>query len=146
VHARILALNEDIDGEASRQICDSLGRSGHRVIQSKSFALAIDVLKTERVDLIISDVHLQNGGSVFDFLRWVKGNPLTKDTPFVLFSLKPTAVAKYVEDAVRACARVLGASMYITMEPFDTDKFRKLIDSLLPADEQLIELSPRGKK
>ena len=100
MHARILALNEDINGEASRQICDSLRRSGHRVIQSLSFAIAIDVLKTERVDLIISDVHLQNGGSVFDFLRWVKGNSLTKDTPFVLFSLKPTPVAKYVEDAV----------------------------------------------
>ena len=145
MYALILALNENVDGENSQKICDSLEQSGHKVILSRNFADAISILRTQGVDLIISDVHLQNGGSVFDFLRWVKSNPLTKETPCVLFSLEPTVVAKYVEDGVRACARMLGAAMYITMETFDADTFRKLIDSLLPTDDQILELTPEGK-
>jgi hypothetical protein len=36
---------------------------------------------------------------------------------------------------------MLGAALYITMEIFDSDEFRKQIDSLLPIQEQPIALS-----
>jgi CheY-like chemotaxis protein len=134
VHALILALNED--DQNSHQVAESLKLSGHNTILSKNFAHAISVLKNTHVDLIISDVHLENGGNVFDFLRWVRRNPSTIETPFVLFSDKPSAMAKYVEDGLKTAARVLGAAMFITMETFDSDEFRKKIDSLLPVEDR----------
>ncbi len=138
MHALILALHEE--DQNARQVTQSLKQSGHRVIESKNFADAISALNIQQVDLIISDVHLENGGNVFDFLRWVKKNPSTKDTPFVLFSCEPTPKAKYFEDGLRTTARMLGAAMYITMEIFDSIEFRKQIDSLLPEGDRAAEL------
>ena len=143
LHALILALHEDDDH--SFIVAESLKKSGHAVILCKNFNEAISVLKEKHVDMIVSDVHLQNGGNVFDFLRWAKKNPSTCDTPFVLFSAAPTKMAKYIEDGLRTSARLLGAAMYITMENFDSDEFRKKIDALLSAADQTTELSITGK-
>jgi len=137
--ARILTLLE-LD-ENSLQVVGSLTRSNHNVIACNNFSDAIDVLKYKKVALIISDVHLENGGNVFDFLRWVKRNPLLRETQFVMFSSKPTLTAKYVEDGMRTSARILGAARYITMYKFDSDEFRKQIDSLLPKATQALEQS-----
>jgi CheY-like chemotaxis protein len=92
-------------------------------------------LQRTQVALIISDVHLENGGSVFDFLRWVKRHPIIRATPFVLFSCTPTSIAKYLEDGLKTSSRLLGAAKYITMDRFDSDEFNRQIDSLLPAVE-----------
>ena len=144
MHALILALHEE--QKNSTQVAQSLKQSGHEILLAKNFSYAIQFLHHEHnIDLIISDVHLENGGDVFDFLRWVKRNPSTKETPFVLFSSKPTTAAKYFEDGLRTTARLLGASMYISMEVFDSDEFRKQIDSLLPADERRIALNQRER-
>ncbi|MBU6452936.1 MAG: hypothetical protein KGS72_14220 [Cyanobacteria bacterium REEB67] len=102
----------------------------------KNFKDAIDVLKDTHVDLIISDVHLQNGGNVFDFVRWVKKNPDTARTPFVMFSSDPTPTAKFFDDGLRTSARLLGVALYLTMEKFDSDQFRQQIDSLLSSQAQ----------
>jgi CheY-like chemotaxis protein len=133
LHALILTLHENDDN--AHQVAESLKLSGHNVIMSKNFAHAISVLGSHQVDMVISDVHLENGGNVFDFLRWVKRNPSTSAIPFVMFSSRPTVMAKYVEDGIRTAARMLGAAMFITMEIFDTDRFRARIDSLLPAED-----------
>jgi CheY-like chemotaxis protein len=146
--AQILALLE-LD-ENSTQVVESLKRSGHNVIACKNFVHAIIILQEKHIDLIISDVHLENGGNVFDFLRWVKKNPATIETPFVMFSSKPSEMAKYVEDGVRISARVLGASMYVSMDKFDSDELRKQISSLLKAEDksakQLEETIPKTKQ
>jgi CheY-like chemotaxis protein len=99
----------------------------------KNFPEAIEFLRKQHVDLIISDVHLENGGNVFDFLRWVKENPSTKSTPFVLLSSEPTPRAKFFEDGLKTTARLLGAAKYISMDRFDSEEFRKQIDALLPS-------------
>ncbi len=131
--AYILALLEE--EQNSRQVIESLELSGYKVIRAKNFNEAIRVLRDVRVDsavLIISDVHLQNGGNVFDFLRWVKRNADTQEVPFVLFSSNPSILAKYLEDGLRTTSRLLGATMFMTMEPFDQAEFRRKIESLLP--------------
>jgi CheY-like chemotaxis protein len=144
VHALILALHEAENN--SNQVVNSLKESGHNVLLAKNYIDAISILQRQHVDLIISDVHLENGGNVFDFLRWVKKNNSTKNTPFVLFSSEPTARAKFLEDGLRTAARMLGASLYLTMEMFDSDEFRKQIDSLLSAEEQPIALTIKGSE
>jgi CheY-like chemotaxis protein len=139
--ARILALLEF--DENWQQVVKSLKLSGHEVVACETFLKAISVLqKPLKIDMIISDVHLENGGNVFDFLRWLKNNPFAHNPPLVLFSFQPTKLAKHLEDGVRTSARLLGVAMYITMNSFDSDDFRRQIDSLLTrnvmnSDEQL---------
>ena len=126
----ILALLEL--GANAQQVIECLEDSGHSVIACDKFVKAIAILKKNRnIGLVISDVHLENGGTVFDFLKWVKSEAPIQDIPFVLFSLKPSALAKYLEDGVKTAARLLGAAMYITMDKFDAIEFRQKIDYVL---------------
>ena len=137
MHALILTLHEDV--KHSDRVSDSLAKSGHNVILSTSFEDAITILKKKHVDMIISDIHLQNGGNVFDFLRWVKKNPDTCDIPFVMLSVEPSRTAKYVEDGLRTTARLLGVTKYILMETFDANEFCKQINLLLEPVDDAIE-------
>lgn len=130
----ILALLES--DENSNQVVESLTGVDQRTTVCKKFTKAIKILEEKSCALIISDVHLENGGNVFDFLRWAKANPRTKDTPFVLLSCKPTKMAKYVEDGVRTTASLLGADLYLTYENFDPVSFRNQIEPLLLVDGQ----------
>ncbi len=133
----ILALLEN-DGNR-HQVTESLTRSGHVVHVVDTFTKAIEVFQEPRkFDLIISDVHLENGGNVFDFMKWVKRNPASSKIPFVLFSFEPAAVAKYLEHGVKAASRALGAATYISMDKFDAEEFRKQIDLLLPAEDPAV--------
>jgi CheY-like chemotaxis protein len=116
-------------------IGDCLEHVGHSVVQVGTFHNAMDVLRSADFDLIVSDVHLQNGGSVFDFLRWVKGDPHMRATPFVCFSAEPPEIGKYLADGVRTAARSLGAARYIGMEHFDGPAFLHEIEWLIPQDQ-----------
>ena len=138
--AQILALHEQDD--TSRRVVESLQASGHSIVVCESFADAIDILQRgHEIDLILSDVHLENGGNVFDFLRWVKRNPSSgRATPFVLFSFEPSKMAKHLEDGIRTSARMLGAARYITMESFDSTDFCRQIDALLPSRDLMAQL------
>jgi CheY-like chemotaxis protein len=128
--ARILVTMEH--PEQATLIGNSLEHYGHRVVKAATFHDSMEVLRNSAVDLIISDVHLQNGGSVFDFLRWTKGDPHMHGIPFVCFSAEPPELGKYLSDGVRTAARALGAARYITMEHFDPTTFRHEIEWLLP--------------
>ncbi len=120
--------------EQRKTIGDCLESVGHSVVLADTFHNAMDLLRTTEFDLIVSDVHLQNGGSVFDFLRWVKGDPHMRSTPFVCFSAEPPEVGKYLADGVRTAARSLGAARYIGMETFDGPLFLQEIEWLIPQE------------
>jgi len=142
MRALVLGLMEE--SENSDQVIASLKQSGDAVHAVDSFPKALEIFsKPVKFDLIISDVHLQNGGTVFDFLKWVRRNPETKDVPFVLFSFRPAPVARYLDDSLRTTARLLGATKYITMDAFDDKEFCKQIDSLLPQSENILELNTK---
>jgi CheY-like chemotaxis protein len=130
----ILALLEEHENAAQVSAC--LEACGHKVFVVDTFVKAKGLLKSQNIDLIISDVHLVNGGNVFDFLRWAKGGAATSKIPFVLFSNKPTPTAKYLADGVRISARMLGAVKYLEMDEFDAVNFQKHINELLPPDKQ----------
>lgn len=115
MHGLILTLLES--DENSKQVAESLKQSGHDIVFAENFTDAINVLQNHHFDLVISDVHLQNGGNVFDFLRWFRKNPPTNKTPFVLFSSRPSPTAKYFEEGVKTTASILGATMYSLLAP-----------------------------
>lgn len=134
--ALIIALLENPQQHA--QVQDCLDKAGHAVIFVDTFERAKAVLHDHRFDLIISDVHLENGGSVFDFLKWVKSVPILHAIPFVLFSLEPSKLAKYLADGVQTAARAFGAAKYITMDEFDEVQFAREIAELLPPGETVV--------
>jgi CheY-like chemotaxis protein len=122
-----------MEHEDQRQLLSKcLSKVGHKVTTVDTFHHAMEILRGQDFDLIISDVHLQNGGSVFDFLRWVKGDPHMRSTPFVCFSAEPPEIGKYLADGVRTAARSLGASRYISMEHFNGPELLHEIEWLIP--------------
>jgi CheY-like chemotaxis protein len=121
--------------EDRKVIGDCLEHVGHKVTRVDTFHNAMEILRSANFDLIISDVHLQNGGSVFDFLRWVKGDPHMRPVPFVCFSAEPKEVGKYLADGVRTAARALGAARYVSMPEFDGSAFLHEIEWLIPQEQ-----------
>jgi len=133
--ALIVALLEHPEQHAEVQSC--LVDAGHEICFVDSFARAMAILEEHSFDLIVSDVHLENGGTVFDFLKWVKSNPKLEPIPFVLLSLKPSKQAKYLADGVRTAAQTLGAAKYICMDTMDGARLATEVSSLLPPPENL---------
>lgn len=129
--AKIVVLQE-ISSNMKR-VQTSLEPVGHTVVGFSSQAEAIDYLRKERVDLIISAVHLING-NVFDFLKWSKSYPTNQATPFIFFCAEPTEFAKHVSGGVKCAGELLGASKYIMMDKFDVIQFRSEIARLLLDD------------
>ena len=115
-----------------KRIAECLERVAHEVTQADTFHNAMEILRSKDFDLILCDVHLQNGGSVFDFLRWVKGDPHMVSTPFVCYSAEPPEVGKYLADGVRTAARSLGAARYIVMPTFDGAALLHELEWLIP--------------
>ncbi|HEY9681057.1 MAG TPA: response regulator [Oculatellaceae cyanobacterium] len=128
--ALIIALLEH--SEHGAQVAGCLEQVGYEVVVVGSYPRAKAILQEHTFDLIISDVHLENGGSVFDFLKWVKSEPVLHSIPFVLLSVQPTKLAKYLADGVQTAARMFGAAKYITMEEFASADFVQQIGELLP--------------
>lgn len=118
---RVLVLQE-IEKNAER-VKEALTRTDTEIVCFQSQPAAMEYLNGNKVDLIVTAVHLQSG-NVFDFLKWVKGDPLNKHSAFVFFCAEPTEVARYVWPAVQTAATVLGADKYITMDHFDRDSLR----------------------
>jgi CheY-like chemotaxis protein len=108
--------------------------AGHEVCLVDSFARATEILRAQSFDLIISDVHLENGGNVFDFLRWVRSQKYLRAVPFVLFSLGPNDLERYLADGIRTAGRQLGADKYICMEKFNSALLFEEIADLLSGD------------
>ncbi len=141
--ALILALLEKHTN--SQLVSECLQACGHEVIVVETFVKAKTIIKAQTVDLILSDVHLENGGSVFDFLRWVKKREQSCEIPFVLFSTQPSPIAKYLADGVRTSARILGAAKYIEMEILDPELLREQLDELLPLEKRSCKINSNSE-
>ncbi len=97
---------------------------------------ALDRLSSE-VDLIVSAVHLEHDGSVFDFLKLAKENPETSHIPFVFYCSQSSRFARSVRDGLQIAAMAIGADKYVTMETFNSMELR---DELL---ETIADKIPR---
>jgi CheY-like chemotaxis protein len=141
--ALIAALLERPHQMAEVKVC--LETAGHEVVVVDSFTKAKALLETRSFDLIISDVHLENGGTIYDFLKWAKSHEKYRAVPFVLFSLEPTPLAKYLADGVRTTSRYLGAEKYICMDKLDAGRLVDEICDLLPHAVKAADLTNEGK-
>ncbi len=82
---------------------------GYRILSGKNGSEGMAHLNQEKPDLILCDV-MMPGMDGYDFLRMLRGNPATRDIPFIFVSAKvaPTDIEKGL---------TLGAADYLT-KPF----------------------------
>lgn len=135
MNALVIALLED--PQQARTIKSCLHDAGHVVLVVENFSKAKVALREGPCDLILSDVHLQNGGNVFDFIKWVKRDPVLKPIPFVLLSIEPTETAKYLSDGVRVAARFFGAAKYISVLKFEPASLMAELAEFLPKPKSI---------
>lgn len=91
----------------------------------------------DNYDLIISAVHMEHDGSVFDFLKAVKSHSRFQHIPFVFYCSRSSTFARSVRHGLQIAAQALGADHYITMERYDKDTLRQELLAVLP--DHLIE-------
>jgi signal transduction histidine kinase len=101
---RVLVID---DRQADRDLLTTvLGYVGHRVFEAGSADTALELARSERPDLIITDIVMpkMNG---YEFVREVRADPALADIP-VIFS-----TANYVEEEVKALAAACGVSRFL---------------------------------
>lgn len=106
----------------THEAAEILTNSPHIVTLVDTFSEAMRLLQTEHTDLVIADIRVQDAaseyGTVFDFLRWIKGDPLLRNVPFLCLSLDPNLNPTEV-DGLRIAARSLGASKFLIVQKCD---------------------------
>jgi CheY-like chemotaxis protein len=130
---KILALKER--PEYALALKELIEPHGYVVLPVQSIEEALEALHREPVNMIIVAVHLQEG-NVFDFIRTVRAdpNPAIKNLPLVCLNVNPRLHARYLNDSLEICSKVLGADRFITMEPYDAVRLWSEIVLMLPKD------------
>jgi two-component system cell cycle response regulator len=98
---------------------------GYRVLCADTAAAALVLARSERPDLIISDVGMREG-SGFDFIASIKAEPALRDIPFIFLS------ATHWDDSDRQRGMALGALRYLR-RPIETETLLAEIRSALSA-------------
>jgi len=97
--------------------------SGYEVVSAGNGAEAIEKLRTESIDIIISDVlmPIMDG---FKLCKEVKGKDELKNIPFIFYT------ATYKDERDEKLASMLGADRYVR-KPIEPDEFIKIIQGMI---------------
>ena len=106
-----------------RLVISALRKMGYQdVYEAEDGMQALEMLKTKRIGLIISDWNMPKL-SGFELLRRVRGSKIYKDTPFLMVT------GEAEQDAV-VKAMSAGVSGYM-IKPFSADMLKQKIDQVL---------------
>jgi DNA-binding response OmpR family regulator len=103
--------------------------SGHIVVTASDSSKALEILETEKFDLILTDANMP-GGSGYDLIRKIKDNPKTFEIPIAMLTSRRNR-----EDVLKGLD--CGAIDYI-VKPIDPDLFLEKIKSLLTPEAKPI--------
>jgi hypothetical protein len=127
--SKILLLLEDpVD---MQEITDALQGLNKEILPAYHLQQAKNLIRSQDINLIISDSAIETGGNIFDFLKWTRDDAIGRKIPIVLLSCRPNSLARSLENIVVLCARVLGARAYISMDHLRPDGFIPHIEELL---------------
>lgn len=112
------------DTPAKRYVISSwLRRAGHEVVQAESVAEAREILRGQRIDLAVLDIHLPDGSGL-DLTRAVKADPRTSPIPVIHVS----AVAIDTHDKVAGLDQ--GGDAYL-IDPIEPEEMLSTVRALL---------------
>jgi PleD family two-component response regulator len=103
---------------------------GHKLLVAKRELQALELLKHENVDLIVSAVYLEQS-DVFDFLKAVKHNSHLANVPVVFYCSAISTFARSVRNGLKIAAEACGVDLYITMETFNPEILAEQIEDCL---------------
>jgi DNA-binding response OmpR family regulator len=106
-------------------ICDLLLMSGYEVSIATNGESGIEMLKTSKPDLIITDMVMPKMNGI-DFIAYVRSSVEFKDIPIIMLTAQ-------VEPENRAAAENAGANVFM-VKPFKESQLLGSIDSLLPRE------------
>ena len=118
--ATVLAVDDDAVIRGLLQI--NLELEGYAVLTAVDGAGALDVLRTQRPDLVLLDVMMPEV-SGWEVLERLRADPRTCDLPVVFLSAR--AMEADIEKG-----RELGVDRYVT-KPFDPDELMAVVAELL---------------
>lgn len=96
-----------------------------KILEAEDGTAAVDILKTQKVDLIISDWNMPKMTGL-ELLKWVRSNEDTKDIPFLMVTAE--AQKENVIEAVKA-----KVSNYI-VKPFTAQTLAEKLEKIIPKD------------
>ena len=88
----------------------TLSTQGWTIVEAKNGTEALDLVRSERPDLVLLDVDMGAGPNGFEVCRQMKADPATKDIPVVMLTA-------HESDSDRAIGFAAGATQYLT-KPF----------------------------
>ncbi|MGK0198310.1 MAG: two-component system chemotaxis response regulator CheY [Yoonia sp.] len=105
-----------------KRVSFTLQSSGHRVLEAGDGLQALDIVRKERVDLILSDINMPNMDGI-EFTRQVRTLPEYNSVPIILLTTES-------EPGKKAEGRAAGASGWI-VKPFKQDQLLALMAKVL---------------
>jgi DNA-binding response OmpR family regulator len=88
----------------------TLSTQGWTIVEAKNGNEALDLVRSEKPDLVLLDVDMGPGPNGFDVCRQIKADVHTKDIPVVMLTA-------HESDSDRAIGFAAGATQYLT-KPF----------------------------
>jgi DNA-binding response OmpR family regulator len=88
----------------------TLSTQGWTIVEAKNGNEALDMVRSEKPDLVLLDVDMGPGPNGFDVCRQIKADEATKDIPVVMLTA-------HESDSDRAIGFAAGATQYLT-KPF----------------------------
>ena len=88
----------------------TLSTQGWTIVEAKNGKEALELVRSEKPDLVLLDVDMGPGPNGFDVCRQIKADEATKDIPVVMLTA-------HESDSDRAIGFAAGATQYLT-KPF----------------------------
>ncbi len=112
-----------------------LGYGGHRLLEAANGAEGLDIMRTERPDLIISDILMPNMDG-YEFVTRVHANPALADVPIIFYT------ATYREQEAILLAQACGVR-WVLPKPSDPEVIVRTVNEALGLVAPVLPASAR---